>query len=320
MKRALVLICMVSSLAVPAYAQDNENDANDQVINEGYGNYLFVPAGRFSMGDNYEEGNPRESPAHVVYVSAYYIGEYEITNEEYAKFIADGGYENSEYWSGGGFGGFTEPLHWNDATYNGGGIAGNEAFPVAGVSWFEAAAYCSWVSTKTGSVYRLPTEAEWEKAARGGDFLDGDASAQVPNPIPQRRYPWGNDIDGSYANYLDSGDPYETGLTPVGYYDGRVEGGFSTQDNASPYGAYDMSGNVYEWCSDRFSEVYYQESQNAGIVEDPQGPRGGSGYVIRGSAFLYETFKQRSAYRGAYYPAFRGPYIGIRCVREATED
>lgn len=288
------------------------------VINDGYGNYLLVPAGEFSMGDNYDEGNSRERPVHTVYLDAYYIGEHQVTNEAYQKFIDDGGYENDEHWSNGGFGSFSEPLHWNDAVYNGGGIPGNDDFPVVGVSWFEATAYCSWLSAKTGNVYRLPTEAEWEKAARGGDYLDGDDHSQVPNPTPQRRYPWGNDIDGSYANYLDSGDPYEKGLTPIGYYDGSTHGDFSTHDNASPYGAYDMAGNVYEWCSDLYSEYYYQDCHDTGTVADPQGPEQGSTHVIRGSAFLYETFKQRSAYRGAYYPSFRGAYIGIRCVREVT--
>jgi formylglycine-generating enzyme required for sulfatase activity len=282
-------------------------------INEGYGNYLLIPAGTFTMGDNYDEGNPREKPVHTVYLDTYYIGEYEVTNESYKRFIDDEGYENEEYWSIGGFGSVSEPLHWNDATYNGGGILGNEKFPVVGVSWFEAAAYCSWLSAKTGSVYRLPMEAEWEKAARGGDYLDGDENSQVPNPIPQRRYPWVNEIDGSYANYLDSGDPYDNGLTPVGYYDGSVQADFATHDNASPYGAYDMAGNVCEWIKD-----YYQDGYDAGTVTNPQGPKWGNGYVIRGGAFLYETFKLRSAYRGAYYPSFRGAYIGIRCVREIT--
>ncbi|MFC2103582.1 SUMF1/EgtB/PvdO family nonheme iron enzyme, partial [Bacteroidota bacterium] len=294
-------------------------DSTEQTINDGYGNYYLVPAGQFSMGDNYDEGNPRERPVHNVYLDEYYIGEYEVTNEEYEKFMVDEGYSNQGYWSGGGFGFFSEPLYWNDSTYNGGGIQGNEQFPVVGVSWFEAKAYSSWLSTKTGNVYRLPTEVEWEKAARGGDYLDGDDSAQVPNPInPPRRYPWGNNIDSSYANYLDSGDPYEQGLTPVGYYDGSTYGNFLTHDNSSPYGAYDMAGNVYEWCNDFYSEDYYQVCYNMGTVTNPLGPLSGSIYVIRGGAFLYETFKLRSAYRGAYYPTFRGAYIGIRCVREES--
>jgi formylglycine-generating enzyme required for sulfatase activity len=343
MKRVLMPICMVLILWLSGCAQDDQGQKIEptvteghvveptateshvieptatagyeieQTINEGYGNYLLVPAGQFTMGDNYDEGNPREKPVRIVYLDAFYIGEFEVTNQEYKKFIDDEGYKNREYWSNGGFGRFGKPLHWNDEVYNGGGIPGNENFPVVGVSWFEAAAYCSWLSAQTGSVYRLPTEAEWEKAARGGDYLDGDDSRQVPNPIPQRRYPWGNEIDGSYANYLDSGDPYEEGLTPVGYYDGSVHGDFATHDNASPYGAYDMAGNVYEWIND-----YYRGNYDKKAVTNPQGPKRGSGHVIRGSAFLYETFKQRSAYRGSYYSSFRGVYIGIRCVRGIT--
>jgi formylglycine-generating enzyme required for sulfatase activity len=331
MKRALLIPCMVLALWLsgcwqedrghvieePASFESEPTTAKghglEQSVNEGYGNQLLVPAGRFTMGDNYDEGNPREKPVHTVYLDSFYIGEFEVTNQEYKKFIGARGYENREYWSSGGFGRFGEPLHWHDAVYNGGGIPGNEHFPVVGVSWFEAAAYCSWLSAETGSVYRLPTEAEWEKAARGGDYLDGDDSHQVPNPIPQRRYPWGNEIDGSYANYLDSGDPYDNGLTPVGYYSGSMHGDFSTHNNASPFGAYDMAGNVYEWIKD-----YYQERYDPETATNPQGPESGSMHVIRGSAFLYETFKQRSSYRGAYYPSFQGAYIGIRCVRETA--
>lgn len=343
MKRILIVSCIVLTLWLAGCTQDDQvheikpaasesheieptsdkgheprptSDVShelEQIVNEGYGNYLLVPAGIFTMGDNYDEGNPREKPVHTVYLDTYYIGEFEVTNAEYKKFLDDEGYENKEYWSNGGFGRFSEPLHWHDADYNGGGLPDNENFPVVGTSWYEAAAYCSWLSAKTDSVYHLPTEAEWEKAARGGDYLDGDDNRQIPNPIPQRRYPWGNEIDGSYANYLDSGDPYDNGLTPVGYYDGSAHGGFSTHDNASPYGAYDMGGNVYEWIDD-----YYQSRYDSEMATNPQGPRMGTGHVIRGSAFLYETFKQRSAYRGSYFPSFQGAYIGIRCAREAT--
>jgi prepilin-type processing-associated H-X9-DG protein len=318
MKKALsfMAVLCLSTLCLHGCAGDGGPQEVESVINEGYGNYFLVPAGTFEMGDNFDEGNPRERPVHVVYVDAFYIGEFEVTNGQYRKFIDDGGYGNEEYWSAGGFGFFEEPVHWNDLTFNGGGIPGNEKFPVVGVCWYEAAAYCGWLSAKTGAVYRLPTEAEWEKAARGGSYLDGDAAGRMPNPIPQRRYPWGDDIDGSYANYLDSGDPHDNGLTPVGYFDGSVRGEFATHDNASPYGAYDMAGNVYEWIRDYYGEDYYQQCKDAGIVENPQGPDSSFGYVIRGSAFQYETFKQRSAYRGAYYPTFRGAYIGIRCVRE----
>jgi len=290
-------------------------------VDDGFGVGVLVPAGQFTMGDNYEEGNPRELPAHPVYVTSFYIGRCEVTNGEYLRFIEAGGYDNPYYWGAGGPGGITRPRYWSDASRNGGGIPGNEDFPVIGVSWLEASAYCAWVSEATGEIYRLPTEAEWEKAARGGDFLDGDALAQVPNPIdPPRRYPWGNEIDGSTCNYLDSGDPFDNGLTPVGYYDGSLRGEFQTADNASPYGAYDMSGNVYEWCSDYYSESYYRECLEAGVVENPTGPRYGSIHPIRGSAAQYETFKMRCAYRGAYRATARQPYIGFRWVREISEE
>ena len=319
MNKILIVVISVLLFWQVGFAQNDNSHVTEQTINDGYGNYFLVPAGKFSMGDNYNEGNPRERPVHPVYLDTYYIGEYEITNKEYKKFIDEGGYDNPEYWVNGGFGSVSEPLYWNNATYNGGSIPGNENFPVVGVSWYEAKAYCTWLSAKTGEVYRLPTEAEWEKAARGGDYLDGDKDKQIPNPInPPRRYPWGNEINGSYSNYIDSGDPYDNGLTPVGYYDGSIRDNFSTSDNASPYGAYDMAGNVYEWCNDPYGEDYYQACLDAGIVTNPQGPATSFGYVIRGSAFLYETFKHRSAYRGAYYPSAREAYIGIRCVREIS--
>ncbi|MFC2079680.1 formylglycine-generating enzyme family protein [Candidatus Bipolaricaulota bacterium] len=288
------------------------------IVSDGFGEFVLVPAGEFLMGDNYDEGNDRERPAHTVYLDAYYIGVYEVTNGEYWRFIDDGGYEKRDYWNAGGFGASSHPAFWENVEYNGGGLPGNDDFPVCGVSWYEARAYCAWLSEKAGEVYRLPAEAEWEKAARGGFYLDGDESHQVPNPFdPPRRYPWGNEIDGSYCNYLDSGDPYETGLTPVGYFDGSWYGDFQTHDNASPYGAYDMGGNVYEWCNDGYSATYYAYCERQGTVSNPQGSRSGLGFGIRGSAFLYETFKQRCAYRGAYYPSARFPYIGLRCVREA---
>jgi len=236
-----------------------------RLVNDGYGDYVLIPSGEFLMGDNFddsytdEKGFSQEKPVHPVRLNAYYIGKYEVTNGEFKKFMDDGGYKNPEYWSEEekeratndiekdqrkdshqnvieqSYG--QQPEFWNDSVTRGGGIAGNEHFPVVGVNLHEANAYCKWLSEKTGETYRLPTEAEWEKAARGTD---------------QRRYPWGNNIDSSYTNYYKSSDPYENyllftgGLTPVGFYDGDTQNGFSTHNNASPYEAYDMSGNVWE--------------------------------------------------------------------------
>ena len=137
----------------------------------------------------------------------------------------------------------------------------SDDYPLLGVNWDSAAAYCNWLSAKTGKKYRLPTEAEWEKAARGTD---------------QRRYPWGNNIDRSYANYVGA-QPFDTGR-PAGFYDGSKRGDLQTHSNASPYGAFDMAGNVMEWCSDWYSRDYYsslaaQESEGAGGGRLPRGAR-----------------------------------------------
>lgn len=199
-------------------------------VNDGYGEYLLVPEGEFQMGDNFDEGSLHEKPVHTVYLNAYYIGKYEVTNGEYKKFMDDRSYTTKNYWSAGGYGICgNQPLYWDSLAYKGGGMVGNENFPVVGVSWYEANAYCKWLSERTEKNYRLPTEAEWEKAARGTN---------------QRRYPWGNSIDGSYANYDNSGDPYDN-LTPVDYYDGSMQGDFSTHSNASPYGAYNMASITF---------------------------------------------------------------------------
>jgi len=275
------------------------------VVNDGYGDYVLVPAGSFQMGDNYGEGNSDELPVHTVTLDSFYIGKYEVTNGEYKKFMDDSGYTNSAYWDSGGFGSYgTEPAYWNDATYKGGGIVGNGSFPVVGVNWYEAMAYCSWLSSKTGMKYRLPTEAEWEKAARGTD---------------QRRYPWGGTIDSSYANYQNSGYPSSNIPASVGFYNGTTQDGFSTNNSASPYGAYDMAGNILEWCTDWYDDNYYSSSP----ANNPTGPSSGTGRVYRGGSFADGptpgyTFYQRSSARVSNVPTRRYYHIGFRVARETT--
>ena len=269
------------------------------IVNDGYGDYVLVPQGTFQMGDNYNEGDPDEVPVHTVNVDAFFIGKYKITNGEYEKFIEDNGYTTENFWRAGGFGVYGhEPRFWNDMRFKGGGIPGNENFPVVGISWFEAMAYCRWLSSKTGMTYRLPTEAEWEKAARGTD---------------QRRFAWGDEIDGSYANYEHSGDPFEKGLTPVGFYDGMSHDGFATNSNVSPYGAYDMIGNVWEWCSDWYGgSAFYMNSP----LDNPRGPDSGSSRVLRAGGWVDSAYYHRAANRNSSFPENRNPIQGFRCVRE----
>ena len=259
------------------------------------------------MGDNFNEGDPDEKPVHEVYLDAFYIGKFEVTNGEYKKFINDGGYKKKKYWKAGRFKKYgSEPFFWKNSEYCGGGLTGNDNFPVVGVSWYEASAYCLWLSEKTGKEYRLPTEAEWEKASRG------DASTNV-NPEGQRRYPWGNDIKVNQANFFSSGDPYDDMPTPVGYYNGKKQGDYSTISNASPYGIYDMAGNVYEWCLDKYGEDYYSKSPE----KNPKGPKKGGYRIIRGGGFFSSILSIRCASRSIYAkPENTMHDIGFRCVRE----
>jgi len=261
---------------------------------------VFVPAGEFQMGDNFREGSPNELPVHTVYLDAYYIGKYEVTNEQFCAFLNEMG-KHSE--------GDTTWLDINSSSclivYSGVDYSpkpDKEYHPVVEVSWYGARAYCTWLTNKTGHTYRLPTEAEWEKAARGTN---------------QRRYAWGDSIDGSYANYIDSGDPYDNGTTPVGYYNGRKYDSFDTHRNSSPYGAYDMAGNAWEWCHDWYSSNYYANSP----PNNPVGPSTGSNRVVRGggwashSGYPFPAFL-RSAGRSYYYPDGTESSIGFRCLRE----
>ncbi len=290
-----------------AFAQNR----NPVVINDGYGDYILIPAGEFQMGDNFGKEGSAARPVHKVNLDAYYIGKYEVSNSDFKKFIDDGGYTTESYWTKEGWTykkdySWSQPKFWKKSKYKGGGIAGNENFPVVGVSWYEASAYCAWLSAKTGKTYRLPTEAEWEKAARG-DIITHN------KPDSTRKFPWGNKFDGSYANYWDSGDTYDNGLTPVGYFDGTVHDSFSTSDSKSPYGIYDMAGNVTEWCSDWRSFEYYSKSP----TNNPTGPVKGSKRVYRGGGFTDNEVHLQSTYRYRGRGLHQRDYtMGFRCACE----
>jgi formylglycine-generating enzyme required for sulfatase activity len=241
---------------------------------------VSVEAGEFTMGaDKWEE----EQPIHRVYLDAFKIGKYPVTNEEYKAFIADNGYKNEVFWTSEGWQWREEesifaPLYWHERKWNG------PNFPVVGGSWYEASAYAEWLSQTTGVKYALPTEAQWEKAARGSKGLE---------------YPWGNKFDKNKCN------SYEGGLgrtSPVGTFPIGV----------SPYGCMDMAGNVWEWCSDWYGEDYYKKSP----AKNPKGPSNGSGRVIRGGGWDGGDWYCRAAYRlWAIHPARRDNDLGFRLVR-----
>ncbi|UCH96670.1 MAG: SUMF1/EgtB/PvdO family nonheme iron enzyme [Candidatus Aminicenantes bacterium] len=241
---------------------------------------VSVEAGEFTMGSDEWE---REQPIHRVYLDAFMIGKYPVTNEEFKAFITGNGYKNEALWTHEGWQwreeeNIVEPLYCHDRKWNG------PNFPVVGISWYEADAYAKWLSQTTGYKFALPSEAQWEKAARGSKGLV---------------YPWGNKFDKNLCNSDEAG---LRRTSPVGTFPA----------GASPYGCMDMAGNVWEWCADWYGEDYYKKSP----AKNPQGPSAGSGRVIRGGGWDLGGWRCRAACRFDWYrPAGRDGALGFRLVR-----
>jgi formylglycine-generating enzyme required for sulfatase activity len=229
---------------------------------------VLVLSGEFMMGSPAGEGDvdPNEQPQHLVILHDYYIDQYEVTVEQYARFLNATGIIPPRYWEQGNL-----PQHGQK--------------PVVGIHWEDAHRYCQWVGK------RLPTEAEWEKAARGTDNWP---------------YPWGTaEPESNLANFgqSESEQFYADRLTPVGKY----------EQGKSPYGAYDMAGNVWEWVADWYSEEYYQESPK----KNPKGPSDGDRKVLRGGSWDNGARNIRSANRSRKgFPTRRQETIGVRCAKD----
>ena len=215
-----------------------------------------VPGGHCWIGSSPGESkNETEKPRHRVYVATFYIDKFPVTNEKYLKFIEATGNP--------------EPPFFKDPTYN------NATQPVVGVSWYDAMEYAKWAQK------RLPTEAEWEKAAKGESGLT---------------FPWGDEFSAERANvdfFLDRTSPVDQ---------------FS--DGAGTYGCFDMIGNVWEWCLDWFDGRYYSISP----TENPQGPKNGKKKVIRGGAWDTIYLNARCAFRFFSDPTTKSANIGFRCA------
>ncbi len=258
--------------------------------------WVEVPAGRFWRGSTTEDAYDDESPEGWVEVSEFRIQRWLVTVAEFGAFVEGGrGYAREDLWDPEGWSwrkeeGTETPAGWERQERLG------PHFPVTGVSWWEARALCRWLAEERrdlpdGWTVRLPTEAEWEKAARGGEFLRPD----VANPHPRREYPWAGRWDADLAN---SGETRARGVSPVGCFPGGV----------GPYGTWDGSGNVDEWCHDWFGR--YPDDP----VANPDGPRRGSGRVGRGGACWSAPRDLRVSYRGRGGPGSRGGLLGFRCV------
>jgi sulfatase modifying factor 1 len=255
-------------------------------VNDGFGDMMLVPGGAFKMGDNFNDGLPRERPVHTVEVDGFYLGKLEVTNAQWRAFRDDPAYDDVKLWPNGRPMPKDQIPYWTQANNHGGGTPGSDDYPVLGVNWDGAVAYCNWISAKTGKKYRLPTEAEWEKAARGTE---------------QRRYPWGNTFDKANANVVNTA-AFDTGMK-VGSFPKGV----------SPYGVLDMAGNVMEWCSDWYSKDYYSSSPK----KNPKGPATGAYRVIRGGSFFVEPFDVRTYARQAGWPELQAwRMLGFRLARD----
>ncbi len=259
---------------------------------------IEVPAGPFLAGSSSKERAqfliPKSEPLQKeIYIETFCIGKYEVTNREYACFIEDGGYEKQEYWSESGWRfrkkySWTEPRRWNDKDYNG---AGKENHPVCAVSWYEAEAYCHWLTHKTGMYYRLPAALEWEKAARG---MDG------------RIFPWGDEWVPEACNWLADTEGNKLPNTEIDGYIYTAPTG-SYPEGVSAYGCYDMAGNVLEWCSD-----ILENSHKDNTSFECRTYKGGCFFV--GAPRLF-----RCAWRGGTYPEIGHVYWGIIGFRLASD-
>ncbi|MDL1911163.1 formylglycine-generating enzyme family protein [Chloroflexi bacterium CFX6] len=245
-----------------------------------------IPAGKFLMGTTKEQAQQVikeggedwkkwvgwEQPQHTVELSEYSIGKYPITNREYQAFVRDAKYKPPQGWDGDQF------------------PAEKGSHPVVNVSWNDANEYCKWLSEKTKKNYRLPTEAEWEKAARWKPSPDGRGQGEGEALI----YPWGNDFDPKKANTVESkiGDTTDVG---------KFSSNDPAQSGDSPYGCADMAGNVWEWCNDWFKEDEYKGRADK-ITKDPQGPEDGQSRVLRGGSFNLSLGYARCANRFGSFP------------------
>jgi formylglycine-generating enzyme required for sulfatase activity len=234
---------------------------------------IYIPSGEFKMGT--DNGKNNEKSLRTVYLDGYWIGKYEVTFDQYDRFCKE-----------------QDIIKPDDEGW------GRERRPVINVSWEDAMSYCRWLSKEIGCNFKLPTESQWEKAARGIDGLI---------------YPWGNfQSSDNKANFGDSSPNFEKHnskaneisryTTPVGSY----------PEGSSPYGVLDMAGNVYEWCLDWYS----LSDSPSSLKKNPQGPKKGSYRVLRGGSWYSGSRCLRTTFRTSAKPASRYFHIGFRLCLE----
>ncbi|MEK7268081.1 MAG: formylglycine-generating enzyme family protein [Nitrospirota bacterium] len=271
----MTTIFSLAILLIGAAGVDSSTNLPAETVSKDGAPMVLVPAGPFPMGvpKGDRDGGRDEYPRHEVYLDVYYIDKFEVTNGRYLEFVRATGHR--------------PPQNVKDPSRNlwqGGLIPESIADrPVINVDWYDADAYCKWAGK------RLPTEAEWEKAARGTD---------------DRRFPWGNvEPTHKHLNYNQRWQGEKT-LMPVGSY----------AAGKSPFGAYDMAGNVWEWVADWYDPLYYEQSPE----RNPKGPELGTHKVLRSSGWEVETPLVRSVTRVKSDPLNRNHSTGFRCASDAA--
>ncbi len=297
---------------------------------------VAIGEGEFLMGDHFNEGDSHERPAHAVYVDSFSVTSCEVTTGQYCEFLNSASvkvvtgvvYSSSDINNSYPYFTTAGSCSCSHIAYAGGTFSiitksGRDMShdPVVLASWYGAAAYCNWRSQQEGKEicydvndpnwpcdfskhgYRLPTEAEWEYAARGGQYN------------PYHRFPWGDTISHSQANYYSSSD-YTYDVSPTRGFHPKYNDGVTPYTapvasfERSGYGLYDMAGNAYEWCHDWYSNTYYSSSP----YSNPTGPVSGTYRVLRGGSCYGLAYGCRVASRGTGNPASRYSNCGFRVV------
>lgn len=254
--------------------------SNDDVTKGGC-EMVLIPGGTFEMGNPFGDGVDDNLPLHIVKIDSFYMDKYEVTVGQFRKFVQESGYKWNRFW-------------WKLSIYS-----PTDDHPIVNVDWYAASAYAKWAGK------RLPTEAEWEYAARGG--------------LKGKRYPWGDRItkdDANFLKYWKDDDEYDPSSPP------KMSGKDQWKNSTAPvgsfapngYGLYDMAGNVAEWCQDWYQWDYYSVSPE----DNPKGPETGDKKVIRGGHW-YSWHKGLRVYnRGNNLPDVRWfqDVQGFRCVTD----
>jgi formylglycine-generating enzyme required for sulfatase activity len=255
---SIIIIIILTTLSCGA-SEDQEPQIKKEITDVPPHDMVFIPGGYFTMGSDTDD----ESPRHKVWVDPFFMDKFEVTNHQYKEFIEATGHP--------------KPPFFNDSDLN------KSDQPVVGVSYYDAASYAKWAGK------RLPTEAEWERAARGG--------------LKGKYFPWGDKPVTSRCNYAPKGskeaDGYEY-TAPVGKFP------------SNNYGLYDMAGNVWEWCQDFYDAEYYKTSP----VKNPLGPDSGYTRVLRGGSWLSINPKYlKCSSRLELKPFVQDRYYGFRCAK-----